>query len=85
MGESPCGAAATHHVIWDVDYTNGAMCAGHVTECRRRWVYIGLHPYIGDCVAFTQGRAEWDATQDRGVIPPPAVLRAIQQAQAACL
>ena len=80
MGDSPCGAAATHHVIWDVDFTNGAMCASHVGEARERWTWIGLHSYTEDCVAFTQGRAEWDATQDRCVTPSPDVLREIRQA-----
>jgi hypothetical protein len=81
MGTYPCGAAATHHVIWDVDYTNGAMCDRHTAECRQQWVYIGLHPYSSDCVAFTEGRAEWDAAHDRCVTPPPDVLRKIRQAR----
>jgi hypothetical protein len=65
MGDSPCGAAATHHVIWDLDLINGAMCAAHEDEARHRWVWIGLHPYTDDCAAFTSGDADWLPGEDR--------------------
>jgi hypothetical protein len=76
MGTSPCGAAGSHHVIWDSNLTNGCVCASHVAEIRQRWVYIGLHPYTADCVAFTDGEAEWDASKDRCERPQPITLAA---------
>jgi hypothetical protein len=77
MGDSPCGAAGTHHVIWDSNLTNGCMCQPHVAEARARWVYIGLHPYTSDCVAFTVGEADWLPGEDRcaAVTPDPAAVR----------
>ena len=67
MGDSPCGAAGTHHVIWDSEMTNGCVCATHREEIRQNWVYIGLHPYDAACAAA--GRAVWVASEDRCVLP----------------
>ncbi len=72
MGMSPCGAAGDHHVIWGNDLSNGCLCTEHVEEVRQRWVYIGLHPYNSDCVAFTKGQAEWNASLDRCCRPASA-------------
>jgi hypothetical protein len=82
-GDSPCGAAGTHHVVWDSDLTNGCCCAAHTAEARQEWVYIGLHPYTEDCAAFTTGAAEWLPAEDRCVsahpLPAPARLRSVAQ------
>lgn len=72
MGTSPCGAAGDHHVIWDNDLTNGCVCPAHVEEVRQRWVYVGLHSYTADCVAFTKGQAEWNPSLDRCCRPAAA-------------
>jgi hypothetical protein len=64
---SPCGAAATHHVIWDSAMTNGALCGAHEAEARRHWVFIGLHPYDHACAS--PGVAEWLPDEDRCVLP----------------
>jgi hypothetical protein len=74
LGDSPCGAAGTHHVIWEpADLTNGCVCPVHVAEIRREWVYIGLHPYTADCVAFTTGDAMWILSEDRCARDPGTV------------
>lgn len=65
MDGSPCGAAATHHVIWDLEMHNGALCDAHVAEARANWVYIGLHPYAPACCP----PGEWDPSEDRCVSP----------------
>lgn len=83
MGTSPCGAAGSHHVIWDSDLTNGCVCPAHVTETRERWVYIGLHPYTADCVAFTEGEADWNPSLDRCCRPAPDPLAAMAHAEVA--
>ena len=49
MGDTPCGAIATHHVIWDYGMRNSCVCAAHVAEVRQNWAYIGLHPYDPAC------------------------------------
>jgi hypothetical protein len=67
MGDSPCGAAGTHHVVWDNDMTNGCVCAGHTEEIRQNWVYVGLHPYTAACAS--PGVAIWIETEDRCVMP----------------
>ena len=67
MGDSPCGAAGTHHVIWDLEMNNGCVCAAHREEIRLNWVYIGLHPYTPAC--GMPGRAVWVASEDRCVLP----------------
>lgn len=67
MGDSPCGAAGTHHVIWDSDMTNGCVCAVHHAEIRQNWVYVGLHPYTHAC--GMPGVAVWVAGEDRCVMP----------------
>lgn len=51
MGDSPCGAAATWHVIWDVEMSNGAQCDTHAAEARRNWMFVGMHPYSPACAA----------------------------------
>lgn len=63
-GKAPCGAAGSHHVIWDSDLRNGCVCAAHLGEIRKNWVYLGLHPYTADCAAFTTGHADWDPGRD---------------------
>jgi hypothetical protein len=72
MGEYPCGAAGSHHVIWDADLTNGCVCPAHVSEIRQHWAYMGLHPYTADCVAFTRGDAYWLPAEDRCARAPGA-------------
>ena len=67
MGGSPCGAAGTHHVIWDSEMTNGCVCMAHHEEIRQNWVYIGLHPYDAACAAA--GRSVWRPSEDRCVLP----------------
>ena len=69
MGDSPCGAAATHHVIWNLDMRNGAMCPAHEQETRSRWVYVGLHPYTEAC-AGPPG-AFWIEAEDRCEVDEP--------------
>ena len=64
---SPCGAAGTHHVIWDSEMTNGCVCAAHAEEARQNWVYIGLHPYTAACAAA--GVAVYLVDEDRCVFP----------------
>jgi hypothetical protein len=68
LGTAPCGAAGTHHVIWDNDTQNGCICAEHATEIRRRWVYVGLHPYTAACASVRSGRVIWLPSEDRCVI-----------------
>jgi hypothetical protein len=65
MGASPCGAAGTHHVIWDMEMTNGCVCPKHVAEARMNWVFVGLHPYTAACAAR---RATWLPDEDRCVM-----------------
>lgn len=72
MGTSPCGAAGTHHVIWDSDLSNGCVCADHVAEIRTHWVYVGLHPYTSECIAFTRGEADWLPNEDRCAYTGPS-------------
>ena len=67
IGDSPCGAAGTHHVIWDSEMTNGCVCTAHREEIRQNWVYIGLHLYAPAC--GMPGRAVWVASEDRCVLP----------------
>ena len=67
MGDSPCGAAGTHHVIWDSEMTNGCVCAAHHEEIRQNWVYVGLHPYTAACAAA--GVAVYLVAEDRCVLP----------------
>ncbi len=67
MDNSPCGAAGTHHVIWDLEMNNGCVCGTHREEIRQNWVYIGLHPYDAACAA--PGRAVWLSGEDRCVLP----------------
>jgi hypothetical protein len=67
MGDSPCGAAGTHHVIWDSEMTNGCVCATHTDEIRRNWVYLGLHSYSAACAS--PGIAIWIEAEDRCVMP----------------
>jgi hypothetical protein len=69
MGDSPCGAAGTHHVIWDNDMLNGCVCAAHHEEIRLNWVYIGLHPYSVACAS--PGVGIWLADEDVCVLPSP--------------
>ncbi len=69
LGDSPCGAAATHHVIWNYDMRNGAQCPRHAEEAREHWVFIGLHPYTAAC-AGPPG-AFWLEAEDRCVIDEP--------------
>lgn len=65
LGESPCGAAASYHVIWDSGaWNNGAVCPAHVAEIRQHWVYAGLHPYEAACAASGHG-AVWLMSEDR--------------------
>jgi hypothetical protein len=73
LGDSPCGAAADHHVIWDTEaHNNGAVCPAHVKEIRQHWVYAGLHPYEPACAASGHG-AIWLMDEDRCVMEgPPA-------------
>ena len=69
MDGSPCGSAASHHVIWDTGgRDNGAVCLLHVAEIRRHWVYAGLHPYESACAASGCG-AVWLRADDRCVVP----------------
>lgn len=75
LEDSPCGAAATHHVIWSTDMRNGARCPEHERETRRKWVYVGLHPYTVACAAG--GRAEWIEDEDRCVLAEPQPHRAL--------
>lgn len=70
MGTSPCGAAGTHHVVWDSDMTNGCVCASHTEEIRKNWVYVGLHPYTAACAS--PGIAIWIEAEDRCVMPEDA-------------
>lgn len=68
IGDSPCGAAATAHVIWDSTATaNAAVCKRHEGEIRERWVYAGLHPYDAACAAAGLGATDvcWFAHEDR--------------------
>lgn len=66
MGEAPCGAAATMHIIWDLDMRNGPVCPRHDEEARQLWAFIGRHPYEAPC-----GRQSiWDPTADR-CLPEP--------------
>lgn len=67
MGRSPCGASATHHVIWDMEMANGAVCAAHTEEARKKWVYVGLHLYTPACAAA--GVALWLPDEDRCAFP----------------
>lgn len=67
MGDAPCGAAGTHHVIWDLEMNNGCICAAHREEIRLNWVYIGLHLYDAACAAA--GRSFWRPGEDRCVLP----------------
>jgi hypothetical protein len=67
MGDSPCGAAGTHHVVWDSDMTNGCVCPVHVEEIRANWVYVGLHPYAVACAS--PGVAVYLVDEDRCVLP----------------
>lgn len=69
LGEYPCGAAATHHVIWADGgangVANGAVCAGHQAEVRARWAYAGLHPYGPACAASGTQASRWLPDEDR--------------------
>lgn len=65
MGDCPCAAAGTHHVIWDLEMHNSCLCPAHVTEARRDLVFIGLHPYTVACASA--GVAVWLADEDRCV------------------
>ena len=67
MDDSPCGAAATHHVIWDYEMHNGCVCPAHADEARKLWVYVGFHPWAGACSAA--GVPEWIESEDICVIP----------------
>ena len=67
MGDSPCGATGTHHVVWDSEMNNGCVCAAHREEIRQNWVYVGLHSYDVACAAA--GRAVWRPGEDRCVLP----------------
>jgi hypothetical protein len=70
MDGSPCGAAGTHHIIWDYDMRNGCICAEHAAEARRKWVFIGLHPYTVACASSGPNtRAFWLHKEDRCVLP----------------
>ncbi|HEY6493299.1 MAG TPA: hypothetical protein VIZ43_08510 [Trebonia sp.] len=69
IGDSPCGAAGTHHVIWDLEMHNSCICPAHVSEARERWVFIGLHPYTAAC-AGPPG-AFWLADEDRCEVDKP--------------
>ena len=66
MNGSPCGAAGTHHVIWDLEMHNGCVCPAHAAEARCEWVFIGLHPYTVACAS--PGVAVWLADEDRCVL-----------------
>ena len=48
LGDGPCGAEPTHHVIWTVGADNGLVCAAHAKEALR-WVYYAMHPYRMEC------------------------------------
>jgi hypothetical protein len=74
---SPCGAAGTHHVIWDLEMYNGCVCAAHREEIRRNWVYVGLHPYDAACAAA--GRSFWQPGEDRCVLPDEDQGRAVTE------
>ena len=65
MVGSPCGASATHHVIWNLEMENGAVCGTHAAEARKHWVYLGLHPYTPACTP----PGEWMPSEDRCVRP----------------
>lgn len=67
IGDSPCGAAGTHHVIWDSDMRNGCVCPSHYDEIKANWVYVGLHPYTQACAS--PGIAVWLDDEDRCVFP----------------
>lgn len=67
MGSGPCGAAGSHHVIWNSGMHNGCICDGHAGEIRQRWVYLGLHPYTAACASVESGRVIWLPGEDRCV------------------
>ena len=60
-----CGAEGKWHVIWNLDAENGICCDKHADEVRRRWVYVGFHPY--EMVCSIQG-AHWLHDEDRCVV-----------------
>ena len=78
MGDSPCGAAGTSHVVWDSEMSNGCVCADHAEEIRQNWIYVGLHPYAAPCAAA--GRAVYRVTEDRCVFPAGTRERAAEVA-----
>lgn len=73
MNGAPCGAAGSHHVIWDSDMSNGCVCSAHAREIRQHWVFMGLHPYTADCAGTNAGTAVWIAAEDRCITEPPEV------------
>ncbi len=75
MDDSPCGSAASHHVIWAAQ-SNGAVCPFHAAEIRRHWVYAGLHRYEPACAASGHG-AVWLHADDRCVLPDADVEHAV--------
>jgi hypothetical protein len=44
-----CGKPATWHIIWTSDAENGLVCDEHANEARRRWAFVGIHPYEMSC------------------------------------
>lgn len=77
LGDSPCGAAGTHHVIWDSEMTNGCVCDVHAAEIRQNWVYIGLHPYAAACAA--SGVAVYLPDHDLCVFPIDELVRLTEE------
>lgn len=72
LGDAPCGALATHHVIWDSAARNGAVCPEHADEARRRWCFLGLHRYDPACVPGAGGL--WFVDEDFCAFPDEAAL-----------
>ena len=66
LGDRNCGAEAKFHVIWTLHMDNGLVCDEHAAEARRRWVFIGFHPYEMTC---SRPRALWLADRDVCVLP----------------
>ncbi len=60
-----CGRPGEWHIIWNYEAENGITCQEHADEARRRWVFVGMHPYSEVC--SIRG-ARWLADEDRCVV-----------------